>query len=39
MSAGHGKAPVTGALWELPVCLVFDTALLWGAGTGPTELR
>lgn len=28
VSAGHGKASGTGALWELPACLVSDTALL-----------
>lgn len=25
--------------WELPACLVLDTALLWGEGTEPAQLR
>lgn len=37
MSPGHGKAPVTGPLWELPACLLLDTVLLQGEGTGPTQ--
>lgn len=36
VSPGHGKAPVTGPLWELPACLLLDTAVLQGEGTGPT---
>lgn len=37
VSPGHGKAPVTGPLWELPACLLLDTVLLQGEGTGPTQ--